>query len=229
MGHPARICSIDLPLMGQQPLSLGNIEAPQLNSPYTGASSWRACCGMSMPKPSAVLLTLVRAACHRTRTRTRATGGKVQGRCDPPVGMKGMTGREKLHFVSQRLQWLVKQLSLLCKLQRQHALILCPITAIRGHPIEFRGNHPRIVAPTPPKSFMTARRFGAAALPNGKNGLRNGNDAHAHWLDHGAHIIEGIYKTSNRALTRIGQRCSKSAICAARAALKPSLARQRVK
>jgi hypothetical protein len=55
------------------------------------------------------------------RTKTRATGGKVQGRCDPPVGMKRMTGREKLHFVPQRLQWLVKQLSLLCKLQRQHA------------------------------------------------------------------------------------------------------------
>jgi hypothetical protein len=29
MEHTARICSIDLPLMGQQPLSLGNMEAPQ--------------------------------------------------------------------------------------------------------------------------------------------------------------------------------------------------------
>jgi undecaprenyl pyrophosphate phosphatase UppP len=33
MGHPARICSIDLPLMGQQLLSLGNMEAPQQAMP----------------------------------------------------------------------------------------------------------------------------------------------------------------------------------------------------
>jgi hypothetical protein len=59
----------------------------------------------------------------------------------------------------------------------------------------------RLLLSSSDQSFMTARRFGAAALPTGEIGLRNGNDAHAHWLDYGVHVIEGRNTMKTHILT----------------------------
>jgi hypothetical protein len=68
-------------------------------------------------------------------------------------------------------------------------------------PIELRGNRPRIIALLLRPVVQDRAAIWSGSVAGGKIGLRKGNEAHANWLDHGAHVIEGRNTMKKHILT----------------------------